>query len=280
MSAETTTAPMTSRAEAVIAEGTVPDGLTLSRGGAEVWTPSITPPIGVDLDERQALACAFRILAAHDFCENIAGHITWAPEGHDSMWVNPWGLWWEEICASDICRVDADGRVVEGRWDVTPAFHIHTELHRRRPDARVVVHNHPYHAVALAALGLVPEFLHQQSSMYDGEVAFVSEYAGEVDSAELGADLAEHIGDASVVILANHGVIVTAATIEEATYKAATLDRQCRLMLDVVTSGRSATTVPPAVRPAMKASLLERGTEVFWAGAVRRLLRESPEVLT
>lgn len=268
-------------AEAVgIAEGEVPEGLTLSKGGADVWSPSITPPIGVDLDECQALACAFRILSAHDFAENIAGHITWQPQGEDWMWVNPWGLWWEEITASDICKVDADGKVLEGRWDVTPAFHIHTELHRRRPDARVVVHNHPYHAVVLAALGLVPEFLHQQSSMYDGEIGFVNEYAGEIDSVELGADLASRIGDRSVLILANHGVIVTAPTIEEATYKSATLDRQCRLMLDVVTSGRGATTVPAAVRPAMKASLLERGTDVFWAGAVRRLIREQPEVLS
>jgi ribulose-5-phosphate 4-epimerase/fuculose-1-phosphate aldolase len=261
-------------------EATVPEGVTLSQGGAAVWSPRITPPIGVELDERQALACAFRILAAHDVCENIAGHITWAPEGHEAMWVNPWGLWWEEITASDVCKVDPDGNVLEGRWDVTPAFHIHTELHRRRPDARVVVHNHPYHAVVLAALGLVPEFLHQQAAMFDGDMVFVDEYAGEVDSAELGGDLAERIGGASVAILANHGVIVTAPTLEEATYKAANLERQCRLMVDVVTSGRTATTIPAVVRPAMKASLLERGTEVFWAGAVRRLLREEPEVLT
>ena len=84
---------------------------------------------------------------------------------------------------------------------------------------------------------------------------------------------AERIGDASVVILANHGAIVTAPTIEEATYKSATLDRQCKLMYDVLVTGRSATVVPPIIRPAMKASLLERGTEVYWAGAVRRLLR-------
>ena len=110
-------------------------------------------------------------------------------------------------------------------------------------------------------------------------MGFVSEYGGEVDSPELGADLAERIGDASVVFLANHGVIVTAASIEEATYKAASLDRQCRLMVHVLMTGRSATTVPPVVRPAMKASLLERGTEVFWAGAVRRVIREHPETL-
>ena len=257
----------------------VPEGIELSAGGVAVWSPSITPPIGVELTEHQALACAFRILARDGFSENIAGHITWATEDNTSMLVNPWGLWWEEMTASDICRVDPDGAVLEGRWDVTPAVHIHTELHRRRPEARVVVHNHPYYATVLAALGVLPEFLHQTSAMFDGELGFVSEYGGEVDSAELGADLADRIGNASVVFLANHGVIVTAATIEEATYKAATLDRQCRLMVDVLLAGRAATTVPPVVRPAMKASLLERGTEVFWAGAVRRIIREHPDVL-
>lgn len=261
------------------ANAEVPEGVELSAGGAAVWTPSITPPIGVELTQQQALACAFRILARDGFCENIAGHITWATEDNTSMLVNPWGLWWEEISASDICRVDPDGAVLEGRWDVTPAVHIPTELHRRRPEARVVVHNHPYHATVLAALGVLPEFLHQTSAMFDGELGFVSEYGGEIDSAELGADLAERIGDASVVFLANHGVIITAPTIEEATYKSASLDRQCRLMVDVLLAGRSATTVPPVVRPAMKASLLERGTEVFWAGAVRRIIREHPDLL-
>lgn len=264
---------------AALRDGEVPDGLELSKGGADVWSPRITPPIGVDLSDEQKLACAFRILVAEGFSENIAGHITWADADNSSMLVNPWGLWWDEVKASDICRVDPDGNVIGGRWDVTPAVQIHTELHRRRPEARVVVHNHPYHVVLLASLGLIPEFLHQQSSMYDGELGFVSEYSGEIDTPELGADLAERVGDASVVILANHGAIVTAATIEEATYKSATLDRQCRLMYDVLVADRPATTVPSVVRPAMKASLLERGTEVYWAGAVRRLIREQPDVL-
>ena len=70
------------------------------------------------------------------FAENMAGHITWQPDGQTDMYVNPWGLWWQELTASDICVVDEDARVVRGRWDVTPAIHIHTELHRhaaRRP---------------------------------------------------------------------------------------------------------------------------------------------------
>jgi ribulose-5-phosphate 4-epimerase/fuculose-1-phosphate aldolase len=258
------------------------------------------PPIGADLDVRQELACALGILARSGFTENIAGHITvraadtgdtaYTADTRDTrdtadtgdtedLWINPWGLWWEEITAADICRVSPEGEVRQGKWDVTPAFHIHTELHRRRPDARVVVHNHPYHATVLAALGVLPDFVHQTGSMFDGDMVFVDEYTGEVASSELGADLAERIGGHSVVLLANHGVIVTGPSVQEATYRAATLERQCRLMYDVLVSGRDHTLVAPALRRSMKASLLERGTDFFWNGAVRALLRDRPEVL-
>lgn len=248
-------------------------------GGRAEWSPRVMPPIGAELTQRQKLACAFRILGREGFTENIAGHITMRDPATGDLLVNPWGLWWEEITASDICRVDSDARVVEGKWDVTPAIHIHTELHRRRPDAEVVIHNHPYHVTVLAALGLLPEVVHQQAAMFEGDLAFVDEYTGEVASAELGADLAERIGDASVVVLANHGIIITGPSVEEATYRAATIDRECRLMYDVATSGRAYTTVPARLRRPMKASLLERGTEFYWGGAVRALLREQPEVL-
>ena len=123
------------------------------RGGLEVWAPSVVPPIGVDLSDEQALAVAFRHLAGIGFAENLAGHITWQPDGQTDMLVNPWGLWWQELTASDICAVDADARVVRGRWDVTPAIHIHTELHRAREDARVVIHNQfVLHAMLLLSL--------------------------------------------------------------------------------------------------------------------------------
>ena len=75
------------------------------RGGLEVWAPSKVPPIGVDLTEEQALAVAFRHLAGLGFSENMAGHITWQLDGQTDMLVNPWGLWWQELTASDICVV-------------------------------------------------------------------------------------------------------------------------------------------------------------------------------
>jgi ribulose-5-phosphate 4-epimerase/fuculose-1-phosphate aldolase len=233
----------------------------------------------VDLDDRQALACAFRILAHSGFSENIAGHITMIKDDTGAMWINPWGLWWDEVSASDLCVVDRDGAVVEGRWDVTPAFHIHTELHRARPDARVVVHNHPYYVTVLAAVGVLPEIVHQTGSMFSGDLSIVEEYTGEVDDAVLGAQLAELIGGCSTVILASHGVIVTGANIREATYRAASIDRMCRLAYDVMILGRAPLPIGAGLMAGMKKSLLERGSDVYWAGAVRALLRSEPDVL-
>ncbi|MFT5204335.1 MAG: ribulose-5-phosphate 4-epimerase/fuculose-1-phosphate aldolase [Candidatus Aldehydirespiratoraceae bacterium] len=248
-------------------------------GGYAAWSPSINPGIGRDLSDEQKLAIAFRWLAREGFAENLAGHITWQRAGTDSMLINPWGLWWREVAAGDICEVDTNGQVLRGKWDVTPAVHIHTELHRVRPDARVVIHNHPYHVCVLAAIGALPDLLNQTASMFDGDLGLVEEYTGEIDSAELGADLAERIGAASVVVLASHGVIVTGETIEQATYRAASIDRVCRMSLDVMRTGSDPLPLDPGLVAGMKVSLMERGADYFFEGAARQLIRSEPDVL-
>jgi len=271
----TTTTSTTTTATSGIQAG----GSAERPGGLGAWAPRVMPPIGVDLTDTQALACAFRILARDGFAENMAGHITWQRPGHSTMLVNPWGLWWRELSASDICEVDADGQVVGGPWDVTPAIHIHTELHRRRPDARVVVHNHPYWVTVAAALDMLPEIFHQNGSMFHGDLALVHEYTGEIDSADLGAELAQLIGSASVVVLASHGIIVTGATLPEAVYRSATVERLCRLAYHVEQSAHEPLRIAEPFMRQMRASQLERAVEPFWNGAVRLLLKNEPDVL-
>jgi ribulose-5-phosphate 4-epimerase/fuculose-1-phosphate aldolase len=246
-------------------------------GGLAAWAPSTVPGPGVELTPAQELAIALRHLDDVGWCENLTGHIT-ARHG-DHLLVNPWGLWWAEIAASDILTVDADGTVVEGTLDVTPAVHIHTELHRRRPDAAIVIHNHPPYASALAAIGELPDLVHQNSSILAGELVLVTEYDGEVDQPSLGAELAEHIGDASVALLVNHGVIVTAPTMQEAVYKAVLFERTCMLHWLVRATDRTPIPIAPAQQQQLQASLIERAAPVYWNGAVRQLVASEPEVM-
>lgn len=237
------------------------------------------PPLGVTLSPEQQLACAFRALASDGFSENLAGHITWVDRADGSMLANPWGLWWGEVSASDICRISVSGEVLQGSRDVTPAIHIHTELHQARPDAAVVVHNHPYWSTVLAALGELPEIFHQTGCLFHEEMVFVDEYDGTIETPEMGSALAAAIGDANVALLANHGVIAMGATLAEAVYRAGTFDRQCRLAYDVLRSGRSPRPVPHAERGPLQKTLVERAADVYWAGVVRRVVGSEPRVL-
>ena len=250
------------------------------RGGLEVWAPSVVPPIGVELSNEQALAVAFRHLAGVGFAENMAGHITWQLDGQTDMLVNPWGLWWAELTASDVCLVDSEARVVRGRWDVTPAIHIHTELHRVRADARVVIHNHPYYVCVLAALGRLPELVHQTGALFLDDLCLVDAYDGEIDSPARAADLAARIGSANLTILANHGVIATGHNLAEAVYRAASIERVCKLAYDVMLTGRDSVTMNWSDMAGMQRSLIERAADVYWAGAARMTIKADPDVLT
>jgi ribulose-5-phosphate 4-epimerase/fuculose-1-phosphate aldolase len=243
-----------------------------------VRLPRTGPGIGHELTEQQELACALRVLAREGWRENLSGHITVAT-ADGGMWCNPWGLWWEEVRASDILRLDAEGRIVEGEWDVTPAVFLHTELHRARADARVIVHNHPYYATLLSTIGELPRMVHQNSCIFDGELAFVDEYGGVGDASE-GQWLAEQVGDASGILLAHHGAIVTAPTIPAACYKATTFERMCRLTFDALVVGHKPMEVPGDARRTLQAALRQNTPQAYWDGAVRQLLRSEPEVLT
>jgi ribulose-5-phosphate 4-epimerase/fuculose-1-phosphate aldolase len=243
-----------------------------------VRLPRRGPGILHELNPQQELACALRILAREGWRENLSGHITVAtPDG--GMWCNPWGMWWEEVRASDVLRLDADGDIVEGPWDVTPAVFLHTELHRVRNDAHVVVHNHPYYATLLGTMGQHPRIVHQNACIFDGELAFVDEYGG-IEDANDGKWLAAQVGDASGILLAHHGAIVTGPTIAAACYKATTFERMCRMTYDAFASGRPPVELPAGARAALKPVLQQNTPQAYWDGAVRLLLRDEPEVLT
>ena len=247
-------------------------------GGLAAWAPRAVPGPGRELTPAQELAIALRHLDDVGWCENMTGHIT--RQLGDRFLVNPWGLWWGEVRAGDLLTIDADGAVLAGDLDVTPAVHIHTELHRRRVDAAVVVHNHPPYASALAAIGELPDLVHQNSSILADEMVLVTDYDGEVDKPALGAELADSIGDASVALLVSHGVIVTAPSIAEAVYKSVLFERACMLHWLVRSMDRAPIPIAPSYQKQMKTALIERAAPVYWNGAVRQLVAAEPDVLT
>ena len=103
----------------------------------------------------------------------------------------------------------------------------------------MVIHNHPYYVSLIAALGTLPELVHQTGSLFLDDMYLVENYDGEIDAPWRAAELAQQIGSANLVILANHGVIATGRNLAEAVYRAVSIERVCRLAYDVMVTGRT-----------------------------------------
>ena len=120
-----------------------------------------------------------------------------SPTGRPTCCVNPWGLWWQELTASDICVVDEDARVVRGRWDVTPAIHIHTETapaqpRRPRGDPQPPLLRQPARRARRAARAGPSDRARCSSTT----CTWCEKYDGEIDTPWRAAELAEQIGSA------------------------------------------------------------------------------------
>jgi ribulose-5-phosphate 4-epimerase/fuculose-1-phosphate aldolase len=232
---------------------------------------------------RVELAAAFRAAADFGFNEGIDNHFSLALPGRaDRFLLNPFGPSWDELRASDLLVVDADGSIVEGTgWAEPTAFFIHSRVHLARPDARCVMHTHMPYATALTLTveGFDP-LLSQNSLRFLGHrMAVLPTYGGRaLDSAE-GDRIAAAVGDgARVVFLANHGIVVIGETVATALRDLYMLERACQVQVLAMSTGGTLRRVEADVA-AMAAEQLDAErlqAPQFFDAVCRHLDRELP----
>ena len=211
-------------------------------------TSSISPDVAVSA--KRELAAAFRAAAFHGFNEGIDNHFSLAVPGHDDLFLlNRYGPHWSEISELDILTIDLDGRVVdgEGEWE-TSAFLIHRGCHQARPSARAVFHTHMPYATALSlTVGGFDSKLSQNAMLFHQRVATLA-YGGLVDAAEEGSRFGEVIGDdITVVMLANHGVMVIGVDVADAWQKLYFFERACQVQVLAQSTGQPLIRVSDAI---------------------------------
>ena len=217
-----------------------------------VSTPSRKLQLDTDAvrQARIELAACFRFAARLGFAEGICNHFSAVVPGHDDLFlINPYGYAFSEITASRLLVCDFDGHVVAG--DGVPeatAFFIHARLHRLKPRVRVALHTHMPNATALSLLEGPPLlWLGQTALKFYGRTAVDETYNGlALDNAE-GDRIAQAMGDADIVFLRNHGVMVTGPNIAEAWDDLYYLERAAEVQLKAMGAGRPLKSIPPDV---------------------------------
>lgn len=189
---------------------------------------------------KQRLAAAFRLFARFGYDEGVAGHITVRdPERPDCFWVNPFGVYFGHIRASDLILVDERGEVIEGNYPVnTAAFAIHSRVHAARPDVVAAAHAHSMHGKAWSSLGRPLDPITQDACAFYEDHAVFDDYTGVVYETSEGDRIAQALGPHKAVILRNHGLLTVGKSVEEAAWWFITMDRSCRAQLLAEAAGK------------------------------------------
>lgn len=225
---------------------------------------------------REDLALALRAAAHHGLAEGVCNHFSVElPDGSGRFLLNPRGLLWSEVQGDDIVLVDGDGAVLGGRHAVEPtAMFIHAAIHRLCGQACVLhVHAPDATALTLTAERQLDTTLSQNAMRYHGRTAADAHYNGLALDVSEGERIARAMGQADVVFLGNHGVVVCGTRIAHAYDDLYYLERACMVQVIAQSTGRPLLPVSAAIAAQVCAQALgEREQSELFFEALRRTL--------
>jgi ribulose-5-phosphate 4-epimerase/fuculose-1-phosphate aldolase len=181
---------------------------------------------------RVKLAATYRIFDYLGWTSIIFNHITTRIPGPDhNFLINPFGLRYDEVTASNLVKVDANGKKIVGSnyedWDINEAgFTIHSAIHNHVKDALCIMHTHTPAGLAVACKtnGLTNTNIY--SSMIFGRISY-HDFEGVALRNDEQERLVQSIGSNPLLILRNHGLLSMGRTIEEAFVRLWTLQKAC-----------------------------------------------------
>ena len=188
---------------------------------------------------RVDLAAAYRLIDHYGWTDLIFTHLSArvpGPEHH--FLINPYGMMFDEVTASNLVKIDLDGNIVmHNGYDVNPAgFCIHSAIHMSSEDAQAVMHVHTDDGVAVAAMqdGLLP--ITQTAMVIHDEIAY-HEYEGVALDLGERERLVKDIGDKKLMILRNHGTLAVGETVSACFLMLYNLERACSMQVRAMSSG-------------------------------------------
>jgi ribulose-5-phosphate 4-epimerase/fuculose-1-phosphate aldolase len=233
-------------------------------------------------EARIDLAAAHRLADRDGLGEGTWNHLSLVvPEDPTYMLVSPANVHWSLVTASNLTVLGPDAAPIEAEagpdWTT---YCLHYPIHKARPDATCVLHLHPLYTTALSMLknGRL-EMAHQNAMMFWGRLAYNETYDGEQPlSLAVGQEMAEVLGDKSVLFLKNHGVLIVGPTVGAAYRDAYLLERACQMQFIALSSGSDLEIVSPRVCKLLAPhGVKEDRIDGYFEGMKRVLDKECPD---
>ena len=230
---------------------------------------------------RVDLAAAYQLTDLYGWTDMAGTHISARIPGTDEFLLNPFGLFFEEITASSLIKVDCDGNLFsDSEYPINPAgFIIHSAVHMGNPTAHCVMHTHTRagNAVAMQSEGLLP--ITQKALILEPFLSY-HDYEGIALNEDEKPRLVADLGDCKFLILRNHGLLTVGESIPEAVLYMYALETACQTQIAAQSGGNELVHVPDAIVQGIRAQvdlvLKGSGAELAWPGLLRKLDRLDP----
>jgi ribulose-5-phosphate 4-epimerase/fuculose-1-phosphate aldolase len=202
-------------------------------------------------EARTQLAAAYRIFVLLGWQELIYNHISLRVPGEEGHYlINPFGLHYSEVTASNLVKIDLDGRIVDhSDWPINPAgFTFHGAIHRQVEGAHCVMHIHTTPTMAVCCLEDGLSFSNFYAAQLWGQVAY-HDFEGITVHADEGSRILASSAGKPVLLLRNHGPVVMGRTVAETFNRLWLVQRACEVQMATLSMGRPRE-IPVAVREA------------------------------
>jgi ribulose-5-phosphate 4-epimerase/fuculose-1-phosphate aldolase len=190
-------------------------------------------------EARVQLAAAYRIFDRLGWTELIYNHISLRVPGEPGHFlINPFGLHYSEVCASNLVKVDVRGKVVgHSDWPINPAgFTFHGAIHETLPDAHCVMHVHTTPTMAVCCLEEGLSFTNFYAAQLYGKVAY-HDFEGITVHLDEGRRILASAADRPVLLLRNHGPVTIGFNLANAFSLMWLLQRACEVQLASMAMG-------------------------------------------
>lgn len=189
---------------------------------------------------REDLAATHRIFAIEGLSEGTWTHFSCRLEAADRYLVTPGNTHFSMVSASSLLLYSKECQLLSGSGEANhDAVPIHLPIYERRPDIGCILHFHSPYATALTVLKATcfDTRLSQTAAYFHGKVAYLDRYAVPRNNSDEGGEMAEALGPHKVLFMKNHGVLIAASSLADASVSAYQLERACQLQLLSLASG-------------------------------------------
>ena len=204
---------------------------------------------GPEWEARVELAAAFRAAYHFGWNRTISNHMTARlPDDHTHFLMNPRGLGWHEITASNLIKLDLDGNVLS-TTELLPGpagLNFHSAILSGKPEITCTMHLHPMQGVVVSALEEGLQFFDQESCSLYGQVSY-HQFEGLAEEKDEAPRIIADLGDKFSMIMLNHGLLTVGRTIAEAFVYMDKLIRACDTQVRIMSTGGAARRIPREV---------------------------------